>query len=140
MDDYDYADREGLVDRLRSWDIDLDEVLEESQESAEERLAEELGRIDRQLEARNDVHDEIVDELEWKVEWYTDRLESLYKMGQGRKDGKRERLQNQIETFYGELREEERKHWRDRQELEQERRDILRELAETEDSSVEELL
>jgi len=140
MDDYDYAERDGLVDRLQAWDIDLNEVMEKSQESAEERLVQELERIEQQLEARNEVHDEIVDELEFKVDWYTDRLESLYKMGQGREDGKRERLQNRIEAFYGELREEKQRHWRDRQELEQERRDLLRELAGLEGESLSDML
>lgn len=140
MDEYDYAEQDSLVDRLQSWDIDINEVLEGPHESAEERLAQELERIEQQLEARDAVKDEIVDELEFKVEWYTDRLESLYKTGRGRKNGKRERLQDRIEPFYGELREEQRKHWRDRQELEQERRDLFRELSEMKDESLSDLL
>ena len=39
-------------------------------------------------------------------------------------------LKDQIEGFYTELRREKRSQWRDRQELEQERREILRELTE----------
>jgi hypothetical protein len=140
MDTYEYAEPDGLVDRLRAWDADIDDLLEESQASAEARLAEELERIEEQLEARDAVHEEIVDELEFKVEWYTDRLESLYKIGRGRKEGTRERLQNRIEAFYEELRQEQRQHWQDRQNLEQERRDLLRELAEVENTSVEDLL
>jgi len=140
MDDYDYAERDGLVDRLQAWEININDVLEESQESAAERLAKELERIEQQLEARGTVHEEIVDELEFKVEWYTDRLESLYTTGRGRKDGKRERLQNRIEAFYQELRDEHRGHWRDRQKLEQERREIIRELTELGDMSLAELV
>lgn len=140
MDAHDYAKQPGLVNRLQSWDIDINDVLEASQQSAEERLAEELERIKCQLDTRAEIHGDIVDELEFKVEWYTDRLESLYKTGRGRQDGKRERLQNRIETFYQELRMEHREHWRDRQDLEQERRAILHELAEVDDDTLDELL
>ncbi len=140
MDEYDYSESDGLIDQLPSWDIDINEVLKESQKAAKDRLGEELERIEQQLEARGEVHNEIMDELEFKVEWYTDRLESLYKTGRGRKNGKRERLKNRIEAFYGELRKEQRQHWRDRQELELERRDILRELAELDDTSLGDLL
>lgn len=135
-----YEGPTGLINRLQSWDIDIDELLEESKTSERERLARELEEVEKQLDSRDDIHEEIVDELEWKVDWYTDRLESLYKTGRGLKDDERERLQNRIEAFYVYLREEHRGHWRDRQELEQERREIVRELAELEDDTLSELL
>lgn len=139
--DYDGGDDEGLVDRLSAWDdVDIEAVLERSQDAAAQRLEQELKRIDAQLDGRDAVHEEIVDELEWKIERYTDRLESLYKRGSGRRDGTRERLRNRIESFYRELREERREHWQDRQDLAQERRSVLRELEELDEDLLAELL
>ena len=91
------------------------------------------GSIEEQLERRDEVHEEIVDELESKLDWYKDRLESLYKQSRGR-NGEREQLKQRISSFYRQLREEKQQHWRGRQELEQERRDLLRELNENEET------
>lgn len=140
MDDRHYNDGTGLFDNVDRWDGELDELLEQSRMSEEERLEQELDRIKQQLEGRDEVHDEIVDELEWKIEWYTDRLKSLYKTRRGRREGKRDQLKNRIEDFYAALRQERREHWRDRQKLEQERRDLLRELHEVAEKSLSELL
>ena len=139
---FDYvADSEGLLDRLSSWDdVDVNAWLEQSQESHEERLEQELGEIHEQLEGRDDLHAKIVDELERKLGWYIDRLEKLYTHGTGRSDGQRERLQDRIEAFYQEWRREQREHWQDRQQLEQERRAVLRELEEASDASLSEFL
>ena len=116
-----------------AWPVAVDQFLERSQRQHNDRLADELDRIDEQLEERNAIHTEIVDELEWKIERYTDRLEHLYKTGTGKQDGTRERVKDRITSFQQQLREEHRDHWRDRQELERERRTILRELAELEE-------
>jgi len=135
MDEYlDYVDdADSVLDRLESWDYDdVTEILEASEEARVERLNEELERIEEQLEHRNEIHEEIVDELEWKIDRYTDRLEKMCSLGTGRKDGKRERVKDQILEFYDMLRQEKRKHWQDKQQLEQERREILHELEETE--------
>lgn len=70
-----------------------------------------------------------MEELESKLDWYSDRLKQLYNQFSG-KQGERQQLKDQIEGFYTELRREKRSQWRDRQELEQERREILRELTE----------
>ena len=131
---FDYVtDTQGLLDQLDSWDdVDVDAWLEQSQESREERLEQELAEIREQLEGRDELHGRIVDELEW----YVDRLEKLYTHGIGRTDGKRERLQDQIEAFYREWRREQREHWQDRQQLEQERRAVLREVEAATDESV----
>lgn len=112
-----------------AWPGAVDQFLEQSKRQHNERLANELDRIDEQLEERDAIHTEIVDELEWKIERYTDRLEHLYKTGMGKQDGTRERMKDRITSCQQQLREEHRDHWRDRQELERERRDIHRELA-----------
>lgn len=140
MDDRHYDDGTGLFDNIARWDVDIDQLLERSRLSEEERLERELEQINQQLAGRGEVHEEIVDELEWKIEWYTDRLESLYKTGRGRKDGTRDQLKNRIEDFYAALRQERREHWQDRQELEQERREVLRELHEVTDASLSDLV
>lgn len=138
---YGDGDGEGLFDRLDAWDdIDVEAALEESQDAEQALLEEELARIEKQLDGRDAVHEEIVDELEWKIERYTDRLSMMYKRGRGKRDGKRERMKDRIEQFYRDLREERRKHWRDRQELENVRREVLHELGELEDSSLLQLL
>ena len=138
---FDYVtDTRGLFDQLDSWgDVDVDAWLEQSQKSHEERLEQELKEIREQLEGRDAVHTEIVVELEQKLEWYIDRLEKLYAHGIGQSDGKRERLQDRIEAFYREWRREQREHWQDRQQLELERRTILRELEEATDESLSDL-
>jgi hypothetical protein len=137
--DYDAIDVE-REDQSSSWDESITRFLEQSQHQHQDRLDAELEAINRQLERRDELHAEIVDALEWKVEWYTDRLERLYLHGRGKLDGKRERLQDRIEAFNRELRDEHRQHWRDRQNLEQERRDVLRELDEADAELLSELL
>lgn len=131
---------DGLIDRLSGWNIDVEEVLERTRSAKRYRLERELERIREQLEDREEVHADIVQELEFKVDVYQRRLEDLYTTGRGERDGERRRLQDRIESFYRALREEHREHWRDRQELEQERREVLRELAELEDGSLSDLL
>lgn len=127
-------------DRSTTWDTAVRQLLDQSQEEERERLAQELEQIEDQLERRDTVHEDIVSELEWKIERYTDRLEHLYMIGKGRRDGTREQLKDRIESFYTALREEQREHWRDRQELERERRELRRRLAEVGDEALSELL
>jgi len=116
-------------------DLDIDALLEESSQLQQQRLERELERIESQLEQRDEVHKEIVDELESKLDWYKNRLESLYKQRTG-KNGEREQLKQQIGSFYRQLREEKQQHWQDKQTLEQERRDLLRELDEVDDANI----
>lgn len=136
-DDHDVWDG---YDADASWLTTVEQFLERSQHQHRERLAAELDRIDDQLADREAIHAEIVDELEWKIERYTDRLERLYRTGRGKRDGARDRVKDGIVTFQRELREEHRRHWEDRQELERERRAILRELAEIDDENLSEVL
>lgn len=123
-----------------SWDESVARFLEQSHSDQQDQMEAELEQIDGQLDQRDEIHTDIVEDLEWKVERYTARLERLYQQRRGKLDGKRERLQDQIERFEKRLSDEAREHWRDRQKLEQERRDILRELAELDDDLLSEFL
>ena len=129
MDYFDYSEsHEDFFDQgAGSWELDVEEFLEQSQQQERQKLQQELQRIGRQLDRREGLHEETVSELESKVEWYSDRLEQLRNQFSG-KHGEREKLKDRIQAFYTELRREKRNNWRDRQELEQERREILREL------------
>jgi len=129
----DYLDYLESTDGTQFQDFDVADFLEQSQKNERQRLKKELELINRQLEERDRIHQETLDELESKLDWYTDRLEILYKQSRG-KNEKREKLKTQIKEFYREIREEKQSHWRDRQELEQDRRDIIRELNELEDN------
>lgn len=139
--DYDEkSDRGGLFDRDPVWDVDVDELLEQARGSKRERLDQELDRIREQLDGRDTIHEEIVDELEFRVAVYSDKLRSLYKTSWGKPDEKRLRLKNRIEEFRAQLRRESREHWQDVQELEEVRRDVLRELEEMDDDYLSEFL
>ena len=129
MDYFDYSEDSGdLFDQgVDSWEWDVEEFLQQSQQQERQKLQQELQRIGRQLDRREGLHEETVSELESKVEWYSDRLEQLRNQFSG-KHGEREKLKDRIQAFYTELRREKRNNWRDRQELEQERGEILREL------------
>ena len=115
-------------------------LLEASQEQHQDRLETELAAIEHQLEERDRLHQQLVEELERKIGRYVDRLDHLYTIGKGRLDGTRDRLKDRLEHFYQELRAEHRTHWQDRQQLEQERRELRRELAAATDESLAEFL
>ena len=96
-------------------------------------MEEELQRIDQQLERREEIQDKTVDELESTIEWYKERLMKQYKRNSTKQI---EELKQNIRKFYRELCEERRHNWRDQQQLEQERRDLLRELRELDDDDL----
>lgn len=129
----DYLDYLEPTDSTQFQDFNVADFLEQSQKNERQRLKKELELINRQLEERDRIRRETLDELESKLDWYTDRLETLYKQSRG-KNERREKLKTQIKEFYREIREEKQSHWRDRQELEQDRRDTIRELNELEDN------
>jgi len=108
--------------------FDMEEFLEKSQHHQEQRLEQQLERIKRQLEERDRIFEENRNELESKLDWYLERLQEEYNSVSPESV---EELKGKIEEFYELLRVEKRKHWRDRQELEQERRDLLRDIDET---------
>lgn len=133
-----YSDDEDF-EGTPSQEWDVEELLEDAHGRKRRRLRDELERIDQQLEEREQVHEEAVAKLGSKLEWYKDRLETLYKQHRG-KHGTRDEVKQKIEELYQELRVERRNRWRDRQELEMERREILRELEKLTDDSLEDLL
>jgi len=116
-------------------DLDIEEFLQESQEQQERQLEAELERIEQQLEEREEIFEKHREDLESKLDWYLDRLKQAY-----RTMGDVEDLKEKVEEFYDLLREERVRHWRDKQELEKERRELLRELRELEDTDLSELL
>jgi trichohyalin len=117
--------------------FDVGEFLEKSQQHQEQRLEQQLERIKSQLEERDRIFEENRDELESKLDWYLDRLQEEYNsVGPESVD----ELKGKIEEFYELMREEKRKHWRDRQELEQEWRELRGELDELEDTRVDDII
>lgn len=86
------------------------------------------------MEERNRLHHELLDELESKLDWYLDELRTLYKQRRG-KTGRRDEIKTRIREFYREIQGEKRSHWRDRQELEQERRELLSDMSELDNTS-----
>lgn len=114
-------------------DFEIEEFLERSKEQEQKRLEEEVERIEEQLEERDRLHYELLDELESKLDWYLDELRILYKQRRG-KTGRRDEIKTRIREFYSEIQGEKRSHWRDRQELEQERRELLSEMSELDDT------
>jgi chromosome segregation ATPase len=111
-------------------DFDIERFLQESQKQERERISEDLERIEEQLSSRKAIHQTALDELESKLDWYLDRLEKAEKRSFGETEEEK-RLKKQIKEFYREIRNEKRQYWSDCQKLEQERRERLQELKET---------
>lgn len=116
--------------------LDVESFLEETQKIESELIQAELERIEEQLERRETLHEETLDELVSKQEWYIERLELLYKRSVGKSTGDHEHLKNRIEEFYERIRNAKRSNWIDRQELEREKRGLLKDLGELEDESL----
>lgn len=116
-------------------ELDVERFLTKSHEQQEQRLQEELARIEEQLSERSEIFETHRSELESKLEWYVERLETAYRQRRDPED-----LKQRIKEFYRLLRQERVKHWRDRQELEQERRKLLRELDQISDADLSDLL
>ena len=112
---------------MTDWE-DVAAFLDQSQAQRQERLDDQLTAIEEQLADRDQIHQEIVANLERQIDRYVDRL------GRTSARDARDRITQRLEEFYQKLRDEHRAHWRDRQQLERERREITRELAESETS------
>ena len=118
-------------------DWDLDRFLEENQENQRQRLETELERIQNQLDRRDEINEEVLDELGSKLDWYLERLENEYRThGSSNVD----ELKSEIKRFYSLIRDEKQQHWNDKQRLERERRELLRELNELEGFDFQDLL
>lgn len=129
MGGFDYLDPAGDD----SWE-EINKLLERSTQGQRERLERELDRIYRQLEQRDELYEEAVERIELQIKRYAKKLRQMYGRPFGGNPEKRQSLREELADLYGELRVEHRHHWRDRQELEQERRAVLRRLEEVADS------
>jgi len=107
-------------------DLDLEALVRRSLGREESRVETELEEVERLLEDRRSIHEGSVSEVESRLEVYVDRLEQEYRL---RGDSeKASELKSRVLEFYRRLRELERERWLDVQDLERQRRDLLREL------------
>ena len=118
--EYDVAN--DLFAEPASWD-DVQRFLEQSRDEPKARLYRELSRIGDQLDRRDAVHTAVMDELARTRDRYRDRLQRLYRRGSGGQE-KRRRVKARLAETERALQEERRQHWRDRQEVEEARREI----------------
>ena len=117
-------------------DWDLDQFLEENQEQQRQRLETELERIQNQLDRRDEINEEVLDSLCSKLDWYLERLEEEYRThGSSNVD----ELKSEVKRFYSLIRDEKQQHWNDKQRLERERRQLLRDLKELEEFDFQDL-
>lgn len=129
-----YPDYDDIELFLEDQQPDWTQLLEQSNTQHQRRLEDELDRIEDQLNHRDQIHEDTVDELKSKLDWYIQRLEKLYRHSFSQDDQEKQRLKNQIDRFYDELRTEKRQHWNDKQELEKERRELIKTLDEAHSS------
>jgi dsDNA-specific endonuclease/ATPase MutS2 len=116
---------------------DFDRFLEENQENQRQRLEAELERIQNQLDRRDELNEELLDEMSSKLDWYLKRLEEEYRShGSSNVD----ELKSEVKRFYSLIRSEKQEHWNDKQRLERERRQLLREINELTDLDFQDLL
>jgi len=122
-------------------DINATEILEQSRATQQDVLQRELERIEDQLEERNRLYRDVRDDLTTRIKRYRNELQHARSRPFGGNEARREELKDMIEGLSVELRQERRDHWMDRQRLEQERRDVLRQLDRiVEDDVIEDLL
>jgi len=117
-----------------SWDK-IRELLEQSNGRKKQRLQEELERIEDQIEHREALYREAVDRIQRQIDRYTSTLQTLYNRSFGGGSDAREPVKEALADLYDDLQREKRQHWQDRQSLEQERREILRQLDELDDAA-----
>lgn len=120
-------------DQTQNWSVEG--LVEDSLEAEKSRLEDSLERIRELLEEREEVRETHLDKLSSKLDWYIQRLETLRRRP-GSQPRREADLKEHIEKFYDEIRKERRVSWRDRQELEAERRELLQELGEAEDTDL----
>lgn len=130
MDYFDYSQE------LETSGFDIEEFLDQNRKHEEKRLENELERVKSQLEERNEIHEKITQELETKLAEYRERLELMYKQRRG-KNGKRDQVKERIHQLSQKLQKERQQHWKDKQKLERERRELISDI---DDLSLEDLL
>lgn len=116
-----------------SWG-EVKQLLERSDDQRKQRLQQELERIEDQIGRREELYKEAIDQVRSQIDRYTGVLETLYSRPFSGGRAERDKVTEKLSELYTDLQREKRQHWQDRQSLEQERRDILRELDEVVDS------
>lgn len=109
---------------------EIREFLDRSDEKRKQRLGRELARIQLQLNEREAFHEEVVNRIEGRIDQYVKELRQLYSRPFGGNRESREDVKEALGELYADLHQAKRQHWQDRQALEQERRDIIRQLEE----------
>lgn len=137
MDYFDYDSVQTPGEQVDNPGLDIQQFLEQSQSNNQEVLTEEIERIENQLEQRDRIHNQIIDRLESKRDWYLKRLKHEYNTPG---PSSVEDLKKEINRLYSEIRSEKQKHWSDKQGLERDRRELIRELEELNRIDLSELL
>ncbi len=107
---------------------ELEALLTESHEQEQNRIETELTQVETRLQHRTEIHDQTIAELKTAIQEEQDRLERLQ-----RPSIPIDRLTDQkrrVRELEQQLQEAKRTHWRDRDQLERERRHLHRELRE----------
>lgn len=119
---------------LTATDTDLEAILTEARDQERNRIETALEQIDQQLQERNKIHDQTVESFQQALRDERDRLERV-----SQPSTPADRIQEQrrrIHELEQQLHEQRRAHWRDRESLESERRQLRRNLAELEDTDL----
>lgn len=111
--------------------FDVEKFLEESQKRHKTRLRQQLERIENQLEDRDRIFEERRSGLQSKLDQRLEELEAAYRLS-----GDVEDVKQEIKELYIALDQVKKENWSDRQELEKERRELIRELEELSDSEL----
>lgn len=109
-------------------------LLDQSDDQKRQRLRNELERIEDQIQHREDLYQEAVDRIQCEIDRYTSTLQTMYNRTFGGGPEVREPVKEALATLYSDLHREKRQHWQDLQSLEQERRDILHQLEELDET------
>jgi DNA repair ATPase RecN len=114
--------------------FDVEGFLEKSQKRNKTRLEQQLERIENQLEERDRIFEERRSGIQSKLDQRLEELEAAYRLS-----GDVEDVKQEIEELYIALDQVEQENWSDRQELEKERRELIRELDELSDPDLDRL-
>lgn len=127
--EYEYLLEDGSENT--EWD-DVDSLLEESRRRQENRLRQHLEDIKKQIRERQRVYEKYMEILEERIKIQQNRKE---KSGHVNRPFEEEVLAK-LEDLYESLRGEMREKWRDIQPLEEEKREIEKELDELKDAEL----
>jgi hypothetical protein len=129
--DYSIPEEPVQIDSQDSWN-DIEQLLQKSQTGERQRLEKKLQEIDRNLEKRHSIHGDIISDLDHRIEEYEEELRVQKRQLHGPTET--DRLEELISELKERRQEKRLEHWRDIQELEHERRQLLFELEELEET------